>query len=78
MSSHMFGITKVKPSKATAAKWDKIARAYPGGGYTEVNRTEGSAPGINNGKYQGWFEINNMGAPFDGERSAEILKSCGL
>lgn len=78
MSEYMFGITKTKPTAATAKKWDKIAREYPGGGYVEVNRKEGSALGINNGRYQGWFVINNLGAPFDGARSKEILSKCGL
>ncbi len=72
-------ITAGKPSRKVAANWDRIARSLDvEGGFVEVNVTGASAPGVNLGRYQGWFEIRSRGAPFDEQKAAAILKACGL
>ena len=77
MSEYFFGITKTKPTAAEGKRRDKVARKH-GGAYVEVNRKEGSALGINNGKYQGWFAIPNRGNPFDQQTAGEINAELGL
>ena len=76
MSEYFFGITKSKPTAAVAKRRDRVARKH-GGAYVEVNRREGSALGINNGQYQGWFAIPNRGNPFDQNTAAEIRAELG-
>ena len=61
----MFGITHEKPTKAEAARWDRICKEEGGYGFIEVNRRRGEDPGTNHGAYQGWFTGPNLGAPFD-------------
>lgn len=72
MSEHMFGITYNKPSQRTAKQWDRICREAGGYGYTECNRKEGASPGINNGRYQGWFVGPNRGEPFDSRLANDV------
>ena len=76
MGDYMFGLTYRKPSRTTARRWDKIAREH-GGEYVEVNVTRNAAPEIRNGRYQGWFAIDNYGEPFDRETSEAILRESG-
>ena len=80
MSPHMFGIRYQRPSRAEAARWNKVAREVMGdlGGYTEANVKQGTAPSINNGRYQGWFLGPSLGEPFDSGKAAETLRRCGL
>jgi hypothetical protein len=72
MSEYMWGITYEKPSRASAKKMDKICKEEGGYGYNEVNVKEGRSPGINNGRYQGWFCGPNMGDPFDGDLARRV------
>jgi len=53
---HIFGVTLNRPSRREANLRWRIARQHDGW-FTEVNLREGDAPGINGGKYQGWFEV---------------------
>lgn len=81
MSEFMWGVTYRQPSRAVARKMDAICRAEGGRGFEEVNVREGSCPGINNGRYQGWFSGPNHGGPHDQElvrRVADrIQRECG-
>jgi len=76
-SPHFFGITKDKPSRKDAQAWNAQAQKN-GGHFVEVNLKTGSAPGINNGRYQGWFEIENFGSPHNERRANEIKDACGI
>ena len=73
MSEYMFGITYTRPSPRTAKKWDRICKQLGGYGYNEVNRIKGAAPGINNGRYQGWFVAPNHGWGIDDELAKKVL-----
>lgn len=81
MSEFMFSITRNKPTRATAKKMHRICREEGGFGFTEVNVKEGDAPGINNGRYQGWFCGPNRGTPFDQDLAKRVRerveKECG-
>lgn len=57
MSEHMWGVTREKPSRATARRWDRICREAGGYGFVEVSD---GFPG-----YLGWFAGPNRGHPFD-------------
>ena len=61
MSVFMWGATTQKPSRAKAKKMDRICWEEGGDGFDEVNVTAGFTPGINNGRYQGWFCGPNRG-----------------
>jgi len=76
MSEYFFGITHNKPTAAIAKRRDRVARKH-GGAYVEVNRREGSALGINHGRYQSWYAIPNRGNPFDAQIAAEIRAELG-
>ena len=65
MSEYMFGVTRENPGRREAHRWDRICREEGGYGYTELNVGEGETPGVNNGRYQGWFSGPNLGSPFD-------------
>lgn len=73
MSEYMFGITYNKPSQRKAKQWDRICRELGGYGYNEVNRVEGATPGINSGRYQGWFVAPNRGWGIDDELAKRVL-----
>ena len=72
MSQYFFNITKNKPTKKEANRWNRISRKY-GGAYVEINRKQNSCISINNGNYQGWFAIPNRGNPFDQNTQNDIL-----
>ena len=83
---YRYGVTYLKPTRRAAQKMDKIAREEGGpmGGLVEVNVTEGRAPGINHGRYQGWFVGPSRGEPFDlalarrvADRVALLLRAGG-
>ena len=65
MSEYMWGVTYNKPTRKAAKQMDKICREEGGFGLNEVNVTQGTTIGINNGRYQGWFCGPNRGHPFD-------------
>ena len=73
MDEYMFGVTYEKPPKKTANLWDRICRQEGGSGYTEVNRRAGETPGINHGRYQGWFTGPNLGEPFNSALRDSVL-----
>lgn len=77
MSEYQFGVTYTKPSAKDAKRWDRICKAEGGTGYGEVNRKRGDCPGINNGKYQGWFTGPNYGDPFDQQLRERVLVAVG-
>jgi len=69
MNVYLLGVTKVKPTFREARARNKYA-AVIDGCYIEANRIKGDSPQINNGNYQGWYEIPNS-------RNAEFLaKAC--
>ena len=76
-SPYFFGITKEKPSRKDAKRWHEIAHLNAGA-FVEVNVKPNSALGINNGRYQGWFEINNLGSHHNERRANEIKDACGI
>ena len=65
MSEFMWGLIRQKPNRAKAKKMDRICREEGGSGFDEVNVTAGFTPGINNGRYQGWFIGPNHGEPYN-------------
>ena len=72
MSEFMWGRITQKPSRAKAKKMDRICREEGGSGFDEVNVTAGFTPGINNGRYQGWFIGPNRGAPYDRDLAKRV------
>ena len=72
MSEFMWGITYKKPSRANAKKMDRICREEGGWGFNEVNVTAGFTPGINNGRYQGWFAGPNHGEPYNSDLAKRV------
>jgi len=70
----MWGVTTQKPSRAKAKKMDKICRDEGGYGLHEVNVEEGAAPGLNNGRYQGWFAGPNYGSPHNGDLARRVAE----
>lgn len=72
MSEYMFGVMHNKPSRAKAKKMDRICREEGGYGLNEVNVKEGTHPGVNHGKYQGWFSGPNRGNPFDQKLATRV------
>lgn len=72
MSEFMWGVTCSNPGRAKAKKMDRICREEGGYGFQEVNVKEGASPGINNGRYQGWFTGPNHGAPHDGDLARRV------
>jgi len=76
----IFGCSYHKPARRDARRIAAIARKR-GAVFVEVNVDQGSAPGINGGRYQSWFAADNLGAPFDGmraQRIADALTKAGL
>jgi hypothetical protein len=69
----MWGITRIAPPRKIVNKLDKICREEGGHGYSEVNRTPDTTPGINNGRYFGWFAAPNLGFPQDRELASRIM-----
>lgn len=57
MSEHLFFVSHDRPTRANAARIERIARDN---GATWVETT---LPGVG---YQSWFACRNMGEPFDG------------
>jgi hypothetical protein len=66
MSEHMWGVTREKPSRATARKWDRVCREAGGYGFVETS----NAPG-----YLGWFAGPNRGHPFDRELERRVAEA---
>ena len=52
--SYMWGITTERPTRAEARRRREAAKAE-GATYVEVNVKAGECPGINGGRYQGWY-----------------------
>lgn len=73
MSEYMFGSIFKRPSRRIANRLDTICREAGGYGLNEVNVQLGTAPGINNGRYQGWFCAPNRGAPFDADLQRRVM-----
>jgi len=71
---YLFGVTYEKPSRKEAARRDTICKEEGGEEYIEINTQENNNPGINNGKYQGWFTALNRGEPFDSELASRVLQ----
>lgn len=83
----LFEIIKEKPTRATAKKIDRICKQISreegdAVRFIEVNVKEGEAPGINRGKYQGWFRTKNYGSMHNHvlkeKVKARIQKECGI
>ena len=78
----MFLLTTQKPTRANARKMQRICEEEGGYHFAEANVQEGEAPGINNGRYQGWFVGPNRGNPFDQRLrdaiKARIAAECGI
>ena len=72
MSEFMWGRITQKPSRAKAKKMDRICREEGGSGFDEVNVTAGFTPGINNGRYQGWFIGPNRGEPHNSDLARRV------
>lgn len=69
MNEYIFGVRSKRPTRAAAAKMDKICKGEGGYGFTEIN----VRPSINGGQYQGWFTAPSKGEPFDSELRARVL-----
>ena len=72
MSVFMWGATTQKPSRSRAKKMSRICREEGGDGFDEVNVTDGFTPGVNNGRYQGWFVGPNHGEPHNSDLSRRV------
>ncbi len=70
MNEYIFGVTSEKLTKTEGRRRDAIARRHGGTFVGPVSIAGNSA--------KGWFEISNLGEPFNRRRSAEILSACGL
>ncbi len=75
MSDYQFGVTYRMPTEAARDKWDAACIKLGGSGYAEVNRVEGTSPGINNGRYQGWFLAPNRGEPHDSRLREAVIQA---
>lgn len=72
-SEYVFGVRCEKPARAQARQFDEICVEEGGWGYTETNVKSGSAPNVNNGRYQGWFVGPNRGEPFNSDLRRRVL-----
>jgi hypothetical protein len=72
MGKFMWGVSTNKPSRANAKKMDRICREEGGYGFTEINVIDDETPGINGGRYQGWFAAHNHGEPFNGALARRV------
>lgn len=72
MGEYFWGIRTKKVSRKAATKMHKICIEEGGNGFTEINVAEGRTPGVNSGRYQGWFSGPNRGAPFDQELAMRV------
>ncbi len=69
--AYLWGITTVRPSRQEARLRQRAAESE-GAEYVEANVRPGSAPGINGGRYQGWYSGPNLGSPFDRDMAQKI------
>jgi len=74
MSYYMWGLIFGKPTRAKARMMNRICREEGGYGLNEVNLREGASPGINNGRYQGWFSGPNRGNPYDEQLATRVAE----
>lgn len=72
MSQHMYGVSRVRPTRAAAKRMQSIAARH------ESDLVEATLPGTG---YQRWFTGPNMGHPFDAAMSravADDLRRAGI
>lgn len=70
MSDHMFGVVRGRVSAREVKRRDRICRAHGGYGYTQMDRSHGTAHG---GDWLGWYSAPNRGEPFDRSLAREVL-----
>lgn len=75
--SYMWGITTERPTRAEARRRREAAKAE-GATYVEANVKAGECPGINGGRYQGWYVGPNYGAPFDARLAQRVDARLGI